>query len=164
MDSQGNLYVVGWVHRVTQSGSGKNRTTLTERFWIVRKGSSGGTQWTTLDVFTLGRQPFSSNGVDYYGASSWANAVTVDSNDTVHVTGAGIGPEVNLHHWVTRSLAVGSGGWTLHEFVRLPGLTTSQGRDIAADAAGNLYSCGISEGGPDGAHRWIVRRALAAAP
>ena len=164
VDSQGNLFVVGRGHRVTKSGSGISQTTLTDRFWIVRKGAAGGAQWTTLDVFDLGRSPVNLGGGQYAGAMSFANAVTVDSGDNLHVTGAGVGPTENLQHWVTRSLTVGSEGWTTHEFSRIPGVTSSQGTGVTADASGNLYSCGFSEGGADGAHNWLVRRALRPTP
>jgi hypothetical protein len=83
----------------TYSGSGKNKTSLSDRFWIVRKGSPDGIQWSTHD-----------------------------------------------------------------DFNRIPGGTSSQATGVAADEAGSLYTCGLSEGGPDGSHKWIVRRAFAATP
>ena len=161
-DSQGNLFVVGSGNRVTASGRGRTATTLTERFWIVRKGTASGTQWSTIDTFDLGRPPMDPDGDgNFFGAMSFANAVTVDASDNVLVTGAGVGPEENLQHWVTRRLAAGSATWTtIDEFNLIPGSSSSQAIGIAAGPAGYLFATGFSEvGGPE-SHEWLVRRSL----
>lgn len=154
-DSQGNLFVVGSGSRVTTSGRGRTATTLTERFWIVRKGTAGGTQWCTIDTFDLGRLP-----IDPYGnAMNFAKAVTVDSSDNVLVTGAGVEREENLQHWVTRRLAAGSAMWTtIDDFNLIPGGSSSQAIGIAAGPSGHLFAAGFSEVGGHESHEWLVRR------
>ena len=150
-DGNGNVFVVGSGVWVVTTGTGKTAKTISHRSWIVRKGVAAGTTWATSNVFELGAR------TDGHGAFNIAQAVTVDQNNNVHVTGFGIS---DLRRWVTRQLPSGTVVWlTSDNFPYATGYYTS-GWGNAADASGNVFSIG-SAGNNTGVNRnWLVRGKL----
>jgi hypothetical protein len=159
-DSQGNLYVAGMGHRKTISGSGKTQTTVTERFWVVRKGAAGGTQWANSDVFALPRGLHSMGGGSYWGRSSWPYELAVDGQDNVYAIGVGV-EDIEGQHWITRRLPAGTIEWTSSDDYVVSGSADMQGEHIAPDAFGNVFATGFWATWTE-RHDWIVRRTLAA--
>lgn len=149
-DATGNLYVVGSAGEVVTSGKGKTATTVTNRYWIVRKGTPGGSSWTTVDQFQI------PNG----GAQ--ASAVTVDGINNVHVTGiAWSGPSSSLGHWITRQQSAVTGLWATTDDFSLALDRAASGVGITADPWGDLFSAGYANDSLGVHHGWIVRRKLA---
>ena len=143
-DSAGSLYVAGWGNAVSQN-------TLRSH-WIVRKGSPGGTGWTTVDQY------------QYPGSNGWARGIAVAPNGDVHVTGYGGG---SPRRWITRQRSAATGLWsTTDDFVH-PVNPRTFGNAITADPFGNVFSAGFAGSPADGSiftlHNWLVRRKLAPA-
>ncbi len=78
-DSNGNLYVAGWVSASTVAGP---------YYWIVRKNSGGTGNWTTVDNFPN-------------VSSAEPHAIAADSLGNVFVGGQGSAVSGGVH-WVER--------------------------------------------------------------
>ena len=130
-DSAGNLYAAGFGNKLG-------------RRWIVRTSTNGGSTWSTVDEFRL---PSGSYGE--------ANAIAIDTNNNVHVTGMASTTQVN---WVTRQRSAATGTWTTSEVFSLAPNQTSWGKSITADPSGNLFAAGYGYDAGGVNHGWFVRR------
>ena len=140
-DNVGNIYVAGLGGQILQKAS--------RPCWIVRKGTAGGTGWSTFDQY------------QYPSGSAQALGVTVDVNNNVHVTGtAWTGPSSSYRHWITRQRSAITGIWSTSEDFSLASSGYAEGRSIAADSLGNLYGAGAASDAAGIAHGWLVRRKL----
>ena len=133
-DSAGNVYVAGFSYKLGSQ-------------LFVRKGTSGGTRWSTVDQFNLPG-----------GTYAEGRGITIDSNDNVHVTGMASSTQLN---WVTRQRSAATGTWSTTDLFSLAPNQTTFGKSIAADPAGNLFAAGYGYDSASAYHGWIVRRKLA---
>lgn len=146
-DSQGNLYTGGFANITT--GTGKKAVTTYN--WIIRKGTNGGTRWTTLAIVPI--SGFSAGNV---------SSLTFDALGNMYAAG-----------WLEPSLVSGPGNWTVLKSA--DGGVTWQVSDLfrfsaegninaawslAADAFGNLYAAGTATGNGS-PWQWVVRNQLA---
>ena len=99
-DSLGNVIVVGTGKQTVTIGKGRNSTTETKTYWVVREGTGGGTSWTTVDQY---QYPVA-------GGTGVAYAVTVAPDNGVHVTGSGASASTS-ERWVTRHRSAATGLW-----------------------------------------------------
>ena len=158
-DIQGNLYVVGPGRRITTTGSGTAATKHYERFWIVRKGTVGGTQWQTVDAFAPDGPVADQGNGQFLAPNAWPWGVTTSPGGDVLVTGVGVVPGSG-QRWITRQLSAQTGTWTTTDEYIEPGLVDRQGRKVAADGHSNFYAVGMNHKSGDSSD-WIVRRKLA---
>ena len=133
-DSTGNVYVAGFSYKMGSQ-------------MFVRKGTSGGTKWSTVDQFNLPG-----------GTYAEGRGITIDSNDNVHVTGMASSTQLN---WVTRQRSAATGTWSTTDLFSLAANQTTVGRAITADPAGNLFAAGYGYDSAGVLHGWLVRRKLA---
>lgn len=139
-DSAGNVYVAGVGGRISQNTSNPS--------WIVRKGSPDGTGWVTVDQFL------------YSNGNAQAAAVTVDSSNTVHVTGSGWTASSAMKRWITRQRSSATGLWSTTEDFSLATTGDAFGKAITADPFGNVFSAGRAIDAGAVQHGWLVRRKL----
>ncbi|MBN1787446.1 MAG: SBBP repeat-containing protein [Sedimentisphaerales bacterium] len=134
LDSAGNVYVTGYAKR-----------TGTNYDFVTIKYSAGGTAlWT---------QPY-----DYNTSSDFALAMAVDSGSNVIVAGFGYNPDTSYDGLIVKYDSLGNKLWAK----RFDGDSTNdQFYDVAVDAAGNIYACGITDDDalivkftPDGTIAW----------
>ncbi len=149
-DAAGHLYAAGYVADEHD-----------QLRWIVRKGSAGGTAWTTVDDFTLpGSQ------------KTAAQSLSVDAEGILYVAGygdepPGSGPLDTPTHWLVRCSHDGGKTWSTvedfrHEFsARATAiLSTPQGVFVGGSAWNEGKATGetwlVRKGTPDatGALRW----------
>ncbi|MFN0129213.1 MAG: hypothetical protein ACKV19_21295 [Verrucomicrobiales bacterium] len=130
-DSAGNVYVAGFGNKSVNQ-------------WFVRRGTNGGTKWSTADQFSLAS-----------GAAAEARGITVDASNTVHVTGKASSTQTN---WVTRQRAAATGTWSTTDLFSLAPNGTTAGNSITADPSGNLFAAGYGADSAGALHGWIVRR------
>ena len=149
----GNLYVAG--------NAVKNVGTVASSFWMVRKGTGIGTgTFETIDTF----QPEAN-------LAALARGITADAAGGLHVTGRAnytVGSRWETH-WITRRFTPGSfdrpGSWTITDNFAPPNpvdALAAEGRNIAVDPSGNVFTSGRSSQDSDGEHNWVVRRQPAA--
>jgi hypothetical protein len=146
-DSAGNIYLAGLGRRTVTSGRGNNATTVTDQYWIVRRGAAGGTVWTLEDQFP-------SPAVD---GRAGASAVTVTSDGDVHV--AGYGPSLTSpSRWITRRRSAATGLWSTTDDFSLSSTGSASANSITFDPFGNLFATGTAVDAAGVSHGWIVRR------
>lgn len=131
VDSLGNLYVVGRAAAPNKpNGSGY-------WCWVVRKGTSGGNSWTTVDDYQLSPTAF-----------MWPSAIATDSAGNLYVAGYGDS------HWLVRESVRGTGVWsTTDDFTFMGGAWASA---IAANSTGNMFVGGGGNG--SSSEHWLVRK------
>jgi hypothetical protein len=155
-DSAGNLYVVGWDHRTVTTSYGR----LTERYWITRKGTNGGTQWSEVDRFASPRTIVDLGSGSFAGVHSFPFDVAVDPQDNVYVTGVGV-EDIEGRHWITRKLSTGASAFVTDDDYVITGTSDMNGTHIASGPTGNVFATGYISGTPVGVQGWVVRRKLA---
>ena len=125
-DNQGNLFVVG-----VRGKDGSNKG------WVVRKSTDGGTTWVTV----LDKAE---------GVYSWAWRILIDSADNVWVSGAVHRPD-NFPRWTLvrnspgqqwQDSADGSDSWSHRTLLPTNPGYKSKGRGMTLDPAGNLFLTG----------------------
>jgi hypothetical protein len=128
-DSAGNLYVGSSVPPTKGSGTG---------YWLIRKGTNGGTSWRTVAEFTKGGQ---------------VNAMGVDLKGNLYV--AGYDSATSPESWaVVRSPDQGVSWYVSDSFVYQN--NSASALSFAADSLGNIY---VGGSGGNVAH-WLVRKAM----
>ena len=155
-DNSGTLYVTGTGRRIVPLSK---RSNAFYPYWVVRRGTppAAGTAvwaWET-DAIRFGAE----------SAENKATAVTVDSNNQVHVVvKVGVdGLDRLASRWLTRQYSLspvtGTWSWETTDSVDLGSANGhgAHGNRITADLFGNAYSKGGNFFG-DG---WIIRRKLA---
>jgi hypothetical protein len=147
-DSQGYLYVAGSHEQLVTTGQGKNRTTVLERSWLVRRGSPDGTNWSTIEQL-----------VNPAGSSA-ASGVTADLSGDVHVTGY-YQPASENARWITRQRSAATGAWSTTDDFSLASTDDAAGIAITADPFGDLFAAGSAYDSAGVRHGWLVRRTLA---
>jgi hypothetical protein len=139
-DSAGNVYVTGYAQKLG--------TRL-----IVRRLPSGGTKWATVDEYR------SANATNAEG-----RRIAIDASNNVHVTGMATFPtsphDYGNWRWVTRQRSATTGTWSITDMFSLATNQDSEGRTIAADPFGNLFSGGYGIDSAGVRHGWLVRRKL----
>ena len=133
-DSAGSVYVTGFSYKMGSQ-------------WFVRKGSNAGTNWSTVDQFSLPS-----------GSYAEGRGITVDLNNNVHVTGMASSTQRN---WVTRQRAATTGLWSTTDLFSPAANQTATGRAITADPLGNLFAAGYGTDSASVYHGWIIRGKLA---
>jgi hypothetical protein len=124
-DASGNVFVAGLA-----------TTTSGQTYWIVRKGTSLGSAWSTVDTFTL-------NGFDI------ATGVVCHPTKGIFVAGWGSRGTKGGWQWVVRRSVNGGATWSTVNTYASGGGTANA---IGADASGNIYVVGTAPAG------WVVRK------
>jgi hypothetical protein len=135
-DAVGNLYVVGRAANKYKSGGVFH--------WLVRKGTKGGTSWSTDDDYQL-----------YLAGTQSATGFAADHNGTLYVVG-GSGPNswAGPTDWLVRKKALGASTWTGVDDFKYGASAGAQ--SITAPVAGNLF---VGGSGSDGtSEHWLVRK------
>ena len=125
------IYVVG-------SGTVVNKG-VSSSHWIVRKSSSGGNSWTTVDDYQLAADN-----------SSQARCFVADANGNLVVAGSGAGK------WILRRSVGGTGPWTTVDVFQNGGSFRTEPNSIAADAGGRVFVGGFALGDLD--DHWLIKR------
>jgi hypothetical protein len=142
-DLSGNVYVVGTA--ADASGVGH---------WLVRRGSDGGTTWSSVDDIS-GARALGIGFVPNAGLFAMGSISTVTSSKNKTTT---------TSPWVVRRSFDGGATWTTVDVLQPPSGYTASGQGIAADAQGNLYVAGrttilVTSGHATTAMgQWIVRK------
>ena len=142
-DAAGNLYVGGF--------SDINTAGSYSHYWVVRKGSNGGTSWQTADAFRYFPYPttFTANDALGMGTDALGNVYAVGSGTDANRVG----------HWVVRATANQGASWvTVDDFQYASG-QYSAAHGFGLDAAGNVHVCGTGTDPVSGGH-WLVRKAM----
>lgn len=138
-DAAGHLYAAGYVADEHD-----------QLRWIVRKGSAGGTAWTTVDDFTLpGSQ------------KTAAQSLSVDAEGILYVAGygdepPGSSPSHSRTHWLVRCSRDGGKTWSTVEDFRHE--SSARATAILSTPQGVFVG---GSGWKDGKHtgeRWVVRK------
>jgi len=153
VDSNGNVYVVGYFYSTTLSFGGVgNDVNLTNRgtndwrdFFIVKYDSSGVAEWA--------KNPVSGGGIN----DELGQSVVVDSSGNVYVGGSfssttlgfgGVGNDVNLTNrgsfdfFVVKYDSSGVAEWARGPVSGSSALGADFGQSIAVDSSGNVYVAG----------------------
>lgn len=133
-DRAGNVYVTGFSYRMGSQ-------------WFVRKGSNVGTNWSTVDQFSLPS-----------GSYAEGRGIAVDSQNNLHVTGMASSTQWN---WVTRQRSATTGLWSTTDLFTLASNKTTRGKAITADPFGNLFAAGDGTDSASDFHGWIIRGKVA---
>jgi hypothetical protein len=159
IDRDGNPIVVGWAHVLTPY----NGDTMNERYWITRRGSADGTQWSTVDQFALPRTIVDLGNFGdlprYAGRYAWARGVAVDARNNVYVTGTSV-EDVEGQRWITRRFDTTTMEWTTDDNYVVENTSDMQGHKVAGDSMGNVFVAGYWSGSAQ-RRDWIIRRKLA---
>src|SRR5439155_3450693 len=137
-DAHGNHYVAGQGY--VKSGP-KNQYS----HWIVRKSSTGGTSWTTVDNFQL------SNSAD-----SAAVGFAADSNGNLYTAGWGRAASSGNRHWIVRKNPGGAGAWSPDDDFQYMSGSDAEPFAITANASGKLFVGGAADS--NSSTHWLVRK------
>jgi len=138
-DALGNIYVAGYGN----ASAGKGAKAVTSSHWLVRKGTNGGSSWTTVDNFQLSS-----------GADSQAKSFAADSQGNLYV--AGYGDTSGGSHWIVRKNPGGTGTWSTDDDFRYLSTYDALPFAMAANATGNVFVGGSAYSGFD--THWLVRK------
>ncbi len=138
-DPAGQIYAAGYL----TDDKGQSR-------WLVKKGSAGGSSWSTVDDFALAG-----------GQTTIAQGLTVDAHGHLYVAGYGDGPPVEVSsaqrmHWLVRQSRDGGQSWSTIEDFR-DGLS-ARATTILSTAEGLFVAGSARSGIPESGDRWLVRK------
>ena len=141
-DSQGNIYTGGFANITT--GTGKKAVTTYN--WIIRKGTNGGTKWTTLAIIPI--SGFTAGFVSSLTFDAFGNMYAAGQLDPSLVSGP--------QSWVVLKSANGGATWQVVDLFS-QGSNINMAWSLAPDAFGNVYAAGTASG--NGCPwQWIVRK------
>jgi hypothetical protein len=135
-DASGNVFVAG---SGVPSGS-------SNAVWLVRKGTSAGSSWQTVDYVP--------NGPVANGVFCHPTAGVFVAGYTTHSTTSKNGSVTTQSYWTVRRSLDGGATWATVDSAIL-----GEAFGLGADASGNLYVVGASQGPTfgNGTH-WLVRK------
>src|ERR1043166_324726 len=130
--------------------SSKQGRVTTNYGWLVRRSTSGGVTWSSVDSFLLssGR----ASGASGIGADALGNLYVVGYADAVSGNGA---KQAVCAHWIVRKSVNGGASWSTIDNYQLSSTYGSQASAFVADSKGNLYVVG--SGSAAGAPQWFFR-------
>ena len=153
VDPQGNVYVTGRSTVAIMSSAG---TTLNHVYATIKYDANGLQQWlSTYGAYTL------SGSIDgSLAADATPEAIAVDVNGNVYVTGEAVGgSSTGVGYATVKYSAGGSQQWAVRYENRVAGVTP-RAYSIAADAQGNAYIAGnlgtIKYDAAFGIQQWAV--------
>jgi hypothetical protein len=117
--------------------------TLTNK-WIVRKGVTTGTSWSTIDDYAY------TGGTD-----NTANAIALSSSGVPYV--AGYGKDASKKHWLVRTSSDSGSTWANSDDYQLTSGEDSEASSIKVASSGNIYAGGWGKTTTSGKFYWIVR-------
>ncbi|MBI3416643.1 MAG: hypothetical protein HY043_15230 [Verrucomicrobia bacterium] len=129
-------------------GSGMFTTAQANNWWQVRRGDSGGNNWTTVDKpFAGTARRAASDNTGYVYAVGHANKST----------GTGAKNTILYNEWTVRKWKNGDLNWSTDHTFALAQYKSSYAWDVATDTSGKPVVAG-SASDAQGILHWIVRR------
>jgi hypothetical protein len=144
-DWTGNLYVGGFANITVTTGKGRTATSTTTYNWVVRKGTNGGTRWTTLPIIAM----------DGTLTGSWLNGLDADPAGNLYAVGR-VTDTLGYPRWIVEKGTNQGANWTMVE--DFGPWHSGFAMAVACDAAGGVYVCGGAFFPTTLQSHWIVRK------
>ncbi|MBI3850248.1 MAG: exo-alpha-sialidase [Verrucomicrobia bacterium] len=145
-DWTGNLYVGGFANITVTTGKGRNAISTTTYNWVVRKGTNGGTRWTTLPIIPM----------DATLTGGWLYGLDADPAGNLYAVGR-VTDILGYPRWIVEKGTNQGATWAMVE--DFGPWHSGFAMAVACDAAGCVYVCGgafFPSTSPSS--HWIVRK------